>query len=98
MQLKIFPLKHMLRFGMKGKLALGYIEPQEVVKRIGPVACQLALPPHLTKIHDVFHVSMLRKAKIDPTPLLPQVPIKIEEDLTLEVKPIKILDCGEKEL
>jgi hypothetical protein len=57
----------MLRFGMKGKLAPRYIGPYEVVKRIGPVAYQLALPPYLTKIHDVFHDSMLWKAKIDPS-------------------------------
>ena len=56
------------------------------------MAYKLALPPHLTKIHNVFHVSMLQKAEIDPTQVLPQVPIEIEEDLTLEVKPVKILD------
>jgi hypothetical protein len=82
----------MLRFGMKGKLAPRYIGPYEVVKRIGPMAYQLVLPPHLTKINDVFHVSMLRKAEICPAPVLQQVPIEIEEDLTLEVKPVKILD------
>ena len=41
---------------------------------------------------------MLRKAEIDPAQVLPQVPIKIEKDLTLEVKPVKILDWSEKEL
>jgi hypothetical protein len=41
---------------------------------------------------------MLRKAEIDPAQVLPQVPIKIEKDLTLEVKPVKILDRSEKEL
>jgi hypothetical protein len=81
--LKVAPWKHMLRFGMKGKLAPRYIGPYEVVKRIGHVAYKLVLPPHLTNIHDVFHVSMLQKAEIDLAQVLPQVPIEIEEDLTL---------------
>jgi hypothetical protein len=53
--------------------------PYEIVKRIGPVAYQLALPQHLVKIHDLFHVSMLRKAEIDPTWVLPQIPIEVNE-------------------
>jgi len=77
--LKVAPWKHLLRFGMKGKLAPRYIVPYEIVKRIGPVAYQLALPQHLVKIHDLFHVSMLRKAEIDPTWVLPQIPIEVNE-------------------
>jgi hypothetical protein len=52
----------------------------------------------LAKVHNVFHVSLLRKADADPTRVLPQVPVEVKEDLTLEVRPIKILDWGEKEL
>jgi len=52
----------------------------------------------LAKVHNVFHVSLLRKADVDPSRVLPQVPVEIKEDLTLEVRPIKILDWGEKEL
>jgi hypothetical protein len=83
---------------MKGKLAPRYIGPYEIVKRIGPGAYQLALPQHLIKIHDVFHVSMLRKAKIDPTRVLPQIPIEVNEELTMEVKPVRILDQIKKVL
>ena len=57
----------MLRFGMKGKLAPRYIRPFEVSKRIRLMAYKLALPPSLAKIHDVFHVSLLRKAEVDPS-------------------------------
>ena len=96
--LKIAPWKHLLRFGMKGKLAPRYIGPYEIVKRIGPLAYQLAFPQHLVKIHDVFHVSMLRKAEIDPTRVLPQIPIEVNEELTMEVKPVRILDQIKKVL
>ncbi|XP_034929520.1 uncharacterized protein [Populus alba] len=96
--LKVAPMKQVLRFGLKGKLAPRYIGPFEVTKRIGPVAYRLALPPHLAKIHDVFHVSLLRKAEVDPSRVLPQIPLEIDENLTLEMKPVKVLDYSVKEL
>jgi hypothetical protein len=96
--LKVAPWKHVLRFGLKGKLAPRYVGPFEVTKRIGPVAYRLALPPHLAKIHDVFHVSLLRKAEVDPSRVLPQIPLEIDENLTLEMKPVKVLDYSVKEL
>ena len=58
--LKVSPWKKILRFGKKGKLSPRFIGPYRVLKRIGPVAYQLELPPELDRIHDVFHVSMLR--------------------------------------
>jgi hypothetical protein len=57
----------MLRFGMKGKLAPRFIGPFEIRKCIGPVAYEINLPSQLTKVHNVFHVSLLRKADVDPT-------------------------------
>ena len=50
----------------------------------------------MDKIHNIFHISLLRKAKINPSWVLPQVPIKIEGDLTMKTKPVKILDRDEK--
>jgi hypothetical protein len=58
----------------------------------------LALPPYLSKIHDVFNLSLLWKTKVDPSRVLLLVPIKVREDLTLEVKLMQILDRSEKEL
>ena len=52
----------------------------------------------LGKVHDVFHVSLLRKADVDPARILPQVPVEVKEDLTLELRPIRILDQEVKEL
>jgi hypothetical protein len=83
---------------MKGKLASRYIGPFEIIERIGPVAYRLELPSHLDKIHNVCYVSLLQKVKIDHSRVLPQVPIKIRGDLTLEIKPIKIMNWGEKVL
>jgi hypothetical protein len=54
------------------------------------------LPVYLDKIQNMFHVSLLRKAKIDPSRVLPQVPLKIKGDLTMKTKSVKILDRDEK--
>lgn len=96
--LKVAPWKHMLLFGMKGKLVPKYIEPFEVEKRIGPIAYKLALPLQLAQIHDVFYASLLWKAEVDLSQVLPQFPLEVKEDLTLEVKPMGVLDRSEKEL
>ena len=59
--LKVSPMKGVMRFGKKEKLAPRYIGPFEILKRIGMVSYQLALPPNMSQMHPVFHVSMLRK-------------------------------------
>ena len=58
--LKVSPWRKILRFGKKGKLSPRFIDPYEILECIGPVAYRLALPPELSRIHNVFHVSMLR--------------------------------------
>ena len=63
--LKVAPWKHVIRFRMKGKLAPRYIEPYKIIEIIGTVAYRILLPPLLDRIHNVFHVSMLRKADLD---------------------------------
>ena len=65
---------------------------------MGPVAYKVDLPPQLAKVHNVFHVSFLRKAVVDPTRILPQVSVEVKEDLMLELRPIRILDREVKEL
>ena len=59
--LKVSSLRKSLRFGKKGKLSPRFIGPYEFLERIAPVAYRLTLPLELAKLHDVFHVSILRR-------------------------------------
>ena len=65
--LKVMPKRRVIRFGKWGKLSPRYIRPFEVLEMVGIVAYQLALPPSLLSVHDVFHVSILRKYTPNPT-------------------------------
>ena len=89
--LKVSPWKGVMRFGKKGKLSPRFIGPCEVMEQVGPLAYRLALPPELSAIHDVFHVSMLRKHKSDPNQTLHEVPVEMQEDLYYEEELIEIL-------
>ena len=60
------PIKGVQRFGITGKLSPCYIGPFEILRRIGTLAYELALPPQLSHVHNVFHISMLRKYVPDP--------------------------------
>ncbi|KAL0416543.1 UNVERIFIED_CONTAM: Transposon Tf2-12 polyprotein [Sesamum latifolium] len=68
--LRVSPWRGILRFGKKGKLSPRYIGPYEILERVGPLAYRLALPVELSQIHDVFHVSMLRRYRSDPSHIL----------------------------
>ena len=68
--LKVSPWRKVLIFRKKGKLSSRFIGPYEVLERIGPVAYRLALPLELAKLHDAFHVSMLRKYCSDESHIL----------------------------
>ena len=65
--LKVLLWKKVMRFGKNGKLSPRFIGPYEVIEKVGPVAYRLALPPKLEKIHNVFHVSILRRYRLDPS-------------------------------
>jgi len=82
--LKVSPWKKVLRFGRKGKLSPRFIGPYEVIERVGPVVYRLALPPELDKIHNVFHVSMLRRYRSDPSHVISMEEIEIQPNLIYE--------------
>ena len=87
-----------MRFGKKGKLSPRFIGPYDVIEKVGPVAYRLALPPGLEKIHDVFHVSMLRRYRSDPSHVISLETIELRPDLTYEEEPVEILAREVKEL
>ncbi|KAL5574128.1 hypothetical protein UlMin_023725 [Ulmus minor] len=91
-------MKGVMRFGRKGKLSPRFIGPFEILKRVGKVAYQLALPPSLSAVHNVFHVSMLKKYISDPSHVLQEAPVEIDEKLSYEERPMQILDQKAKEL
>ena len=90
--LRVSPWKGILRFGKRGKLSPRYIGPYEIVDKVGEVAYRLRLPSELANIHDVFHVSMLRKYIADPSHILKEQPVQLKENLTYEEHPVEILD------
>jgi hypothetical protein len=94
--LKVSPTKGVQRFGIKGKLAPRYIRPYEIKETCGPVTYQLKLPPHMSAIHDVFHVSQLKKCVHIPTEVLSEPELEIEPDLSYQEHPVKILDRKER--
>ncbi|KAA3460507.1 retrotransposon protein [Gossypium australe] len=96
--LKVSPWKKVMRFGRKGKLSPRFIGPYRVLKRIRPVAYQLELPPELKQMHDVFHVSMLRRYRSHPSHVVPVEEVELRPDLSYEEEPIQILERDVKVL
>ena len=96
--LKVSPWKKVMRLGKKGKLSPRFIGPYEVTEKVGPMAYRLALPSELEKIHNVFHVSMLRRYRSDPSHVVSSETIELRPDLTYEEDPIEILPREVKEL
>ena len=86
--LKVSPIKSVMRFRRKGKLNPRFMGPFKILERVGTLAYKVALPSSLSKIHNVFHVSTLRKYVFDPFYIVELEPIQISKDLTYEEVPI----------
>jgi hypothetical protein len=93
--LKVSPMRGTRRFRVKGKLAPGYVGPFKILDRKGEVAYQLELPPQLSEVHDVFHVSQLKKCLRVLAEQLPMEHLDLGGDLTYSKRPIRILDTAE---
>ncbi|KAL0557201.1 hypothetical protein IC582_005719 [Cucumis melo] len=89
--LKVAPMRGVLRFERRGKLSPRFVGPFEILERIGPVAYRLALPPSLSTVHDVFHVSMLRKYVPDPSHVVDYEPLEIDKNLSYTEQPVEVL-------
>src|SRR3954463_1375571 len=94
--LRVSPLKGTQRFGIKGKLAPRYIEPFRILAKRGQVSYQLELPPHLCRVHDVFHVSQLRRCFKDPIHEVDHETLDLQDELSYREYPIRILDSAER--
>ena len=75
-----------------------FIGPYEILERIRPVAYRLALPSELDKLHNVFHVSMLRRYRLDESHILLVQDIQVQPDFTFDEEPKSILDREVKQL
>ena len=73
--LKVSPMKFVMRFRIKGKLNPRFVGPFEIFERVGTLAYNVALPPSLSKIHNVFHISTLRKYVFDISHIVELEPI-----------------------
>ncbi|XP_070041287.1 uncharacterized protein [Nicotiana tomentosiformis] len=90
--LKVLPMKGIMRLGKKGKLSPKFNYPFEVLWRVGEVAYELTLPPSLSGVHQVLHVSMLQRYHVDRSHMLDYNTVKIDESLGYEEEPVAIVD------
>ena len=90
--LKVVPKRGVVRFSKRGKLPPRFIGSFEILERIGTVAYRLALPPNMSGVHEVFHVSMFWKYTLDPAHVVDWGQIEVDTDGTFEEGPMCILD------
>jgi hypothetical protein len=94
--LKMSPTKGIVHFGIKGKLSSRYIGPYLITTRVGYLAYRLQLPESMAGVHPVFHVSMLRKYIRDPELKIEVDPIIIQQELTTDAQPVRVLEFSER--
>jgi hypothetical protein len=90
--LRVFPMKRVHRFGIKGKLAPRYIGPYPIIDKYEPTSYQVELPVKLAGMHNVFHVSQLKRCLKPSANVVIEDTISLEPDLTCKAYPIKMLD------
>ncbi|XP_028051191.1 uncharacterized protein LOC114255844 [Camellia sinensis] len=91
-------MKGQTQFGVKGKLAPRYVGPHEILEKINPVLYQVALPPIMEHMHNVFHVSMLREYLRDPLHVIEPTHVLLKDDYTYEERPIQVVNRRIKRL
>ncbi|WVZ53404.1 hypothetical protein U9M48_004350 [Paspalum notatum var. saurae] len=94
--LKVSPIRGLRRFKVKGKLAPRYIGPFKIIDRKGEVAYQLELPDKLSGVHNVFHISQLKKCLRVPEEQLQEDELNVQDDLTYTEYPVQILETAER--
>ena len=96
--LKVNPKRGVVRFGERGKLSPRFIGTFEILERIDTVAYWLALSSSMSGVHEVFHVSMLRKYTPDPAYVVDWGQIEVDTDGTFEEGPVCIVDSRDQVL
>ena len=96
--LKVMPKRGVVRFGKRGKLSPRFIRHFEILERIRTVAYRLPLPPSMSGIHEVFHVSMLRNYTPNPAHVVDWGQIEVDTDGTFEEGPVCIVDSRDQVL
>jgi hypothetical protein len=94
--LKVSPMRGLHRFKVRGKLALRFIRPFKILEKRGELAYQLELPLQLSDVHDVFHVSQLKKCLHVPEEQIPMEDLDAKEDLSSQEYPFKIWKTSER--
>jgi hypothetical protein len=92
--LKVSPMRGLRHFKVRGILAPRFIGPFKILEKRGPVAYQLELPPQLSDVHDVFHVSQLKKCLCVPEEQIPMEDLNAKEDLSYQEYPLRILETS----
>ena len=92
------PKRGVVRFGERGKLSPRFIGPLEILERVVTFAYRLALPPSMSGVHEVFHVSILRVYTLDPAHEVDWGHIEIDTDGAFEEGPVCIVDSREQVL
>ena len=96
--LKVMPKRGVVRFDKRGKLSPRFIGLFEILERVGTVEYRLALQPSMSCVHDVFHVSMVRKYTLDPAHVVDWGQIEVDTDGTFEEGPVCIVDSRDQVL
>jgi hypothetical protein len=89
-------MRGLRHFKVRGKLAPRFIGPFKIVEKRGEVAYQLELPPQLSNVHALFHVSQLKKCLCVPKEQIPMEDLDAKEDLSYQEYPVKILETSER--
>ena len=92
------PKRGVVRFSERGKLSPRFIGPFEILERVGTIAYWLALPPSMSSVHEVFHVSMLRRYTHNPAHVVDWGEIEVDTYETFEEGPMCIMDSRDQVL
>jgi len=88
--LRVTPVTGVVRALKSTKLTPRFIGLYQISERVGTVAYRVSLPPHLSNLHDVFHVSQLRKYVSDPSHVISRDDVQVRDNLTVETLPVRI--------